>query len=142
MTKTKPRLSIEEILELDRELHPKGNWKYEPCGQSIWCESEAQSGYMVADVRGWGYLTGGGALNLQHEVAGRIQDNTGKYIAAMPDAVAHLKLQQERIRELTKALEFIAKLNAKPPLSGHWRDSARLSGKVAQKALNQTQKGE
>lgn len=97
---TNPRLSVEEILELDRELHPKGNWEYEPCGQSIWCKESPN--YMVADVRGWGHLTGGASLKLRHKDAKKIQDATGEYIAAMPDAVAHLKLQQQRIQELEK----------------------------------------
>lgn len=38
-------------------------------------------GEMVADVRGWGYLTGKGALGLSDERAEDIQDQLGGFIA-------------------------------------------------------------
>ena len=41
----------------------------------------------MIDVRGWGYLTGGGsgALGLDADTASRLQDELGRLIASAPD---------------------------------------------------------
>ena len=39
----------------------------------------------ICDVRGWGYLTGGGALGLPHDQALAIQEANARLIAAAPD---------------------------------------------------------
>jgi len=38
------------------------------------------SGKEVLLIRGWGRLTGGGGLNLPHEVAAKLQDDFGNWI--------------------------------------------------------------
>lgn len=39
--------------------------------------------HRMLDVRGWGYLTGGGALNLPQEKAADIQDQIGESVAKL-----------------------------------------------------------
>ena len=41
------------------------------------------NGNKVIDVRGWGYLTGKGALGYSSDKAKGIQDNIGRHIAQM-----------------------------------------------------------
>lgn len=41
-----------------------------------------QQGLDVLNVRGWGHLTGGAALNMPPDVAALTQDNFGKWVAA------------------------------------------------------------
>lgn len=71
-----------------------GNWKYVPEGQFI------QSKGLVVDnicrLRGWGHLTGGGALNLSHEEAVALQDALGSLIAKLPQMVAALQQNQQQ----------------------------------------------
>ena len=40
-------------------------------------------GNKVIDIRGWGYLTGKGALGYSSDKAKEIQDNIGRHIAQM-----------------------------------------------------------
>lgn len=59
----------------------------------IWCPSEKGGQTKFIDIRGWGYLTGGGhgALGLPSEEAAAIQDALGDYVAAAnPKAVTAL----------------------------------------------------
>lgn len=66
----------------------EGMWRYEPNGQTVWCDNT----YMVADIRGWGhlqYLPNGKAL----------QDATGVHIAtANPSTVIALCDEVERLQ--------------------------------------------
>lgn len=94
---------VKEIAILENALHPKGKWKYDELGSSIWCESK--NGYMVADVRGWGHLTGGGALNLPGDEASKIQNNTGELIAKVPDMISALMFAEKRIHTLNRVLK-------------------------------------
>lgn len=47
-------------------------------------------GHRVCDLRGWGFLTGGGACNLPDEEASKIQDAMGDKIALMMNVGAGL----------------------------------------------------
>lgn len=68
------------------------NWRYVPEGQHI------QSNGLVADnilrLRGWGNLTGSGALNLSREEAEQLQDALGTLIAKLPQLVAAYQAAQ------------------------------------------------
>ena len=41
------------------------------------------NGMWCLDIRGWGHLTGGGALNLSQEVAMKLQDDFGKRVVRL-----------------------------------------------------------
>ena len=47
-------------------------------------------GHRVCDMRGWGFLTGGGACNLPEDEAAKIQDAMGEKIAALMNKDARL----------------------------------------------------
>lgn len=47
-------------------------------------------GHRVCDLRGWGFLTGGGACNLPEDEASKIQDKMGEQIAALLNGAAGL----------------------------------------------------
>jgi hypothetical protein len=47
-------------------------------------------GHRVCDMRGWGFLTGGGSLNLPEDEAAKIQDAMGEKIAALMNKDAGL----------------------------------------------------
>lgn len=72
-----------------------GPWKYKPTkyDATIWAEN---GNMMVAQLRGWGYLTGKGhlALGLSSEEAARIQDANGFLIAAAQELLAACKAQE------------------------------------------------
>lgn len=60
------------------------------------------NGHMIVDVRGWGFLTGQGALALSDEEAAKIQDGLG----------IRLTLLMNRDAELSKALGLLQAGNA------------------------------
>ena len=53
---------------------------YYSCG-AIWGSGDGAE--KLLDVRGWGHLTGSGAHGLKADVAGKIQDEIGEYVAAL-----------------------------------------------------------
>lgn len=63
-----------------------GDWQQGDSG-FIWSESLKGGDCHVADVRGWGYLTGKGegALGLSPDTASRIQHEVGALLSAAPD---------------------------------------------------------
>lgn len=70
------------------EAAPQDSWRYESYGQTVW----ANDTYMVADIRGWGYLQ-------QRPNGAEIQDATGVHIAtANPATVIALCDEIERLR--------------------------------------------
>lgn len=61
--------------------HTPGPWEHD--GQGIYIFGP--KGEMVAQVRGWGYLTGVGGLNLPEDKAVEIQKANGNLLAAAPE---------------------------------------------------------
>lgn len=69
-------------------LFTKGPWQAEMHGQNVLaCDGQM----MICNVRGWGYLTGVGALNLPDEQSAAIQDANVRLIAAAPALYEALK---------------------------------------------------
>lgn len=61
--------------------HTPGDWRY--CDQTGYIFGE--NGQMtVGEVRGWGYFTGIGGLNLSSEEARKIQNSNGELMADAP----------------------------------------------------------
>lgn len=76
----------------------RGPWENDGHGM-IWAREVSKGPMHIADIRGWGYLTGRGhgALGLSHEIAAEIQDSNAALIAAAPDLL-------ERVKEMTASL--------------------------------------
>lgn len=97
--------------------HTPGKWEYNCHGAHVVSDNPYGKGYMiVADVRGWGHLTGTGcgACKMHPEDAEDIQNANGRLIAAAPKM---LELLQDiadvsdqthvvlKIRELLKEID-------------------------------------
>lgn len=74
-------------------LHTMGPWAYDPRSGWISADNCCHRGSMhVADIRGWGHLTGGGMAHaLPPKEAKEIQDANAKLICAAPEMLAVLK---------------------------------------------------
>jgi hypothetical protein len=74
-----------------RTVYP-GQWVSDSAGY-IWADSLKGGQDTPAQVRGWGYLTGGGsgALGLNEKDAERIQAEVGRLLAAAPDLLDFAK---------------------------------------------------
>lgn len=71
------------------EAAPQDAWRYESYGQTVWADDT----YMVADIRGWGYLQ-------QRPNGADIQDATGIHIAtANPATVLEMCEEIEQLRK-------------------------------------------
>lgn len=70
-------------------------WEMNKYGLAV--HQVGDEGYKICDIRGWGHLTGGGALNLPHDEAVAIQKANGALIAAAPEML-------EALEKLTDAL--------------------------------------
>lgn len=79
--------------------HTKGPWTVAQHGFIIYALDNQMH---VADVRGWGYLTGKGhgAIGLPYDDAVAVQDANARLIAAAPDLLA----ENERLRAAEKAM--------------------------------------
>lgn len=70
------------------------NIRYEPMGALIWADTDKGT-MRIADLRGWGHLTGWGAWNLDQETARKVQDAIGyalaKSFAAHQSATEQMK---------------------------------------------------
>lgn len=81
--------------------HTPGPWEYQNWGGHLFISAD-HARMTVCDLRGWGYLTGSGALALPPETAAAIQDANGRLIAAAPllketnYVLAMLALQSDR----------------------------------------------
>lgn len=72
--------------------HTPEPWKYDPGSVGVWAENPYGHGLMrIADVRGWGHLTGRASCAMTKLDAARIQDATGVLLAAAPDLLAALE---------------------------------------------------
>ena len=68
--------------DIKLRTHVPGPWSFAPNKHQV----AVFAGQMkICDIRGWGHLTGGGALNLPLEEAASIQDANARLIAAAPD---------------------------------------------------------
>lgn len=100
--------ALREAAEKATEGLRDGVWK--TCGTANWIYGHSLKGgdTHIADVRGWGYLTGGGhgALGLSGEEGARIQDQRGRFIAAAnPAAILELISELEAARECLSRIE-------------------------------------
>lgn len=78
-------------------------WKHDGLGIYIFGNDSS----MIAEIRGWGHLTG--KLNLPHNEAVSIQSNTADFIAHAPEDIAFLldevERQEERLDEMEAELQ-------------------------------------
>ena len=106
-------------------------WKFDEIGAKEGCPRVTDMDENpIADLRGWGYLTGTGGLNLPLEQAVAIQDYRGRLIAAAPDLLAELK----HLIALIEPLERDGRLNVPglATLNGARAAVARAEGKVSE----------
>ncbi len=68
------------------EKHTPGPWKDDEMACYVFAGN-----MMVCQIRGWGHLTGRGALNLPEDKAIEIQKANGRLIAAAPDLLEACK---------------------------------------------------
>lgn len=89
-------------------------WAYDDEGMFIF----DSRGHKVLDIRGWGVLTGGGALHLDEETASKAQKEVAKHVVetvnTYGEALREIKKKvfKEKIREairLTKKMAVEAK---------------------------------
>lgn len=61
--------------------HDRGSWHADPLCGIVWGGPGTINDGRICDIRGWGHLTGGGALNLHPDEAARVQDARKEFIA-------------------------------------------------------------
>jgi len=87
-------LSADELAALRNaaEKATPGPWSLCDEGLGIWCPSAKGGETKIFDVRGWGYLTGGGhgALGLPSDKAEEIQRANGTLAASAPQLLDHI----------------------------------------------------
>lgn len=74
----------------DSVPHTPGPWRLDEMACYIWAHT-THGEMPVGQVRGWGHLTGAGAMNLPEAKAEAIQRANGRLLAAAPDLLAALK---------------------------------------------------
>lgn len=92
-----------------------GKWTYDDYGQIVFAEEEQM---MVAEIRGWGHLTGKGigSLGLSEAEAVEIQNANGRLIVAAPElyeiAQSVAKWKGDYIWDVvSKAKELLARID-------------------------------
>lgn len=86
----------------------------------------------IADLRGWGHLTGIGACNFDEEKASDIQDATGDFIARACN-------NHESLLEALKQLRINANRLCDRNLGGTYEDDCRRSLAVAESAIQKAE---
>jgi len=104
---------LRKAAEAATQYLASGHWRADDYGKvQIWGDGLKDGDTLVADVRGWGYLTGGGhgALSLDSVTAIQAQYDIACHIAAAnPATVLALIDEVERLREAVAPLvQFIA----------------------------------
>ncbi len=80
--------------------HTPGPWRVVGPLDAIFSDDPYGHGSMrVADVRGWGHLTGDGGCRLEHAPAVAIQQANAALIAAAPDLLAASKALLDRLND-------------------------------------------
>lgn len=81
------------------------DWEYNAAGGLIEGRAPGYGSVTIAEIRGYGYLTGQGpgALGLPQEYAEAIQDGWGRKMAAAPRLVEALKRVKEWNAEMHRA---------------------------------------
>lgn len=96
---------IDEIRKSLEEITP-GPWEYDDRAY-IWEKGNLAAGSMVAEIRGWGYLTG--VKQYSEDMALEIQNANGRFIANAPTYIEYLLEQIERLeKERDAAVERVA----------------------------------
>jgi hypothetical protein len=72
-----------ELKALSDDIMP-GNWCVDERASAIW--TDHLHGGKVFDIRGWGFLTGGGAMRLRADDAERMQRATAEAVCALVNA--------------------------------------------------------
>lgn len=74
-------------------------WKVDALGMSVWGRDARDGGdSKIADIRGWGHLTGtGGGLALSEDVAEAVQRARGHILAAAPELLAAARLARHAL---------------------------------------------
>ena len=80
MSETKPDLHVGAVVSA---AHTPGPWNVGFCAYDV-----LAGDMKICDIRGWGHLTGKGALGLPYEQAEAIQNANALLIAAAPDLLA------------------------------------------------------
>jgi hypothetical protein len=81
--------------------HTPGPWEVDKFTYWITASNVAKGPMHVADIRGWGYLTGkgDGALGMEYDAAVEVQKANARLIAAAPDMLDALRNVQKLIAE-------------------------------------------
>lgn len=93
-TKLPTTRQLEEWKVLAEKATP-GPWTDEP-SSGVMVLSEHMT---ICDIRGWGYLTGEGGLNLTVKQAEAVQETNSAFIAASRTAIPTLIAAVERLRD-------------------------------------------
>jgi hypothetical protein len=85
-----PALATAPTNEGIRAEHTPGPWRMDRMATYIWAKDRLGE-FMVAQIRGWGHLTGVGGLNLPEDKAVAIQEANGRLLAAAPELLEAAK---------------------------------------------------
>jgi hypothetical protein len=117
------------------EGHTPGEWKAERSLGWVMASNPHRHGPMhVADVRGWGHLTGVGACKMPQDKAAKIQDATLALLALAPTAPHLCSLpgcEGNRNRERLQAAEEMALA-----IRDHWTESGLRKALASWDAAN------
>jgi hypothetical protein len=84
------RIHTGEDSDMSKTKHTQGPWKADKNALYIWAATE-RGDFTVAQIRGWGHLTGKGGLALSDAEAFRIQKANACLLAAAPDLLYALQ---------------------------------------------------
>ena len=91
MYATACRARVEAIrIRVAALLYDAGSWLADPHMGTVWGGPNGMADGRICDLRGWGHLTGGGALNLAPEKAAAVQDARKDFIGHSRADVAWL----------------------------------------------------
>jgi hypothetical protein len=114
--------------ENEMTKHTPGPWEVDAHGSPVIYGQSPKGRMRVADIRGWGHLTGGGhgALGLPDDQAIAIQEANGRLIAAAPELL-------EVAKELKELFRF-ALLSTSPTIARDGMEFIRKAEAIIAKA--------